>query len=290
MWGLSMFVLLWRQNDFFINLWLNYSIFLIEQIEWYICIYIGIIINKGYMKSSGIEKQCYVVIEGNVGSGKSTFLKLIQNYFEAQVVFEPHQKWQHEDSEHNLLGKFYTDTQRWAYTFQTYAFVTRIITQEEHMKNNPYALQFLERSVFSDRYCFAKNAYEQGHMNALEWKLYTEWFAWLVDGYVPKPTAFIYLQADPKICFNRLQKRDRVEEATVTLEYLEQLHDKHEQWLLKKEGIADYLCDVPVLTLQVENDFECNRDVLEKHVEQIAVFLNTVTGIHKEQDVSFLSL
>jgi len=242
------------------------------------------------MKTPGIQKQPYVVIEGNVGSGKSTFLKLIQNYFNAQIVFEPHQKWQHEDSEQNLLGKFYTDTQRWAYTFQTYAFVTRIVTQEEHAKRNPYAVQFLERSVFSDRYCFAKNAHEQGHMNMLEWKLYTEWFSWLVEGYVPKPTAFIYLQVDPKVCFKRLQKRDRAEEANVSLEYLEQLHVKHEQWLLKKEGIADYLYDVPVLTLAAGGEFESERDVLEKHVAQIEIFLNTISRISQEQNLLSLSL
>jgi deoxyadenosine/deoxycytidine kinase len=242
------------------------------------------------MKSPETQKQHYIVIEGNVGSGKSTFLRLIKNYFDAQVVFEPHQQWQHEDSEQNLLNKFYTDTQRWAYTFQTYAFVTRIITQEQHTQKNPYTMQFLERSVFSDRYCFAKNAHEQGYMNILEWKLYTEWFSWLVDGYVPKPSAFIYLQVDPTVCFKRLQKRDRVEEASVTLEYLEQLHDKHEQWLLKKEGVADYLYDVPVLTLAADDEFEAERDVFERYVAQIAIFLNSIPRIQKEQNVLSLSL
>lgn len=251
-------------------------------IERYLC--------KGIMELSRIRKQHYVVIEGNVGAGKSTFLKLIKDYFHAQVVFEPHQKWQHEDSEHNLLAKFYTDTQRWAYTFQTYAFVTRVIEQEKHARTNPFPLQFLERSVFSDRYCFAKNAHERGHMNTLEWKLYTEWFSWLVDGYVQKPSAFVYLQVDPKTCFKRLQKRDRSEEATVTLEYLEQLHEKHEQWLLKKEGVADYLRDVPVLTLAAGDNFESDRNVLEKHVSQIATFLNSMPIIPKEQHISFLSL
>ena len=72
------------------------------------------------------NNQKYFVVEGNIGAGKSTFLKVINTFLNAQVVFEPHEKWQNVAGE-NLLDRFYADTQRWAYTFQTYAFITRII-------------------------------------------------------------------------------------------------------------------------------------------------------------------
>ena len=45
------------------------------------------------------------------------------------------------------------------------------------------------------------------------------------------PDGFIYLRATPNICMNRLKRRHRAEEGGVTLNYLEGLHQKHEDWL-----------------------------------------------------------
>ena len=66
------------------------------------------------------------ILEGNIGAGKSTFLRLAGDTLPLQIVPEPHTKWQQVGG-HNLLEKFYTDTNRWAYTFQSYAFVTRVL-------------------------------------------------------------------------------------------------------------------------------------------------------------------
>jgi len=215
------------------------------------------------------------IVEGNIGAGKSTFLKMIKDYLNVQVVYEPHQKWQRVGgTQENILEKFYNDTHRWAYSFETYAFVTRIMEQEEHAKINTFPAQILERSVYSDRYCFAKNCFESGMMNSLEWTLYQEWFAWLVDNYTVKPTGFIYMQTDPSVCYQRLLKRNRSEEAGVPIEYLQKLHDKHEQWLVHKIGVAPYLQNTPVLVLQCNNDFEHNIAQQEEHIEKIVAFLH----------------
>ena len=45
------------------------------------------------------------------------------------------------------------------------------------------------------------------------------------------PDGFIYLRATPNICMNRLKRRHRAEEGGVSLNYLEGLHQKHEDWL-----------------------------------------------------------
>ncbi len=65
------------------------------------------------------------LVEGNIGAGKSTFLKIISQYLDIQIIYEPHQKWQNVAG-HNLLEQFYKDPKRWAYTFQSYAFVSRV--------------------------------------------------------------------------------------------------------------------------------------------------------------------
>jgi deoxycitidine kinase len=210
-----------------------------------------------------------LVIEGNIGAGKSTFLRLLSEHLHVDPVFEPHDKWQNIGDGENLLEKFYTDIRRWAYTFQTYAFVTRVLEQEKQVKNCNTGIQVLERSVYSDRYCFAKNCYEMGVMQPLEWQLYCDWFNWLVEGYTTRPTGFIYLKTDPAVCYDRLRKRNRHEEAAVPLDYLKRLNEKHDDWLIKRNNVADYLKDVPVLTLECDRDFEEDGDELARHLAKI---------------------
>ena len=210
-----------------------------------------------------------LIIEGNIGAGKSTLLRLLSENFAIDPVFEPHERWQNVGNGDNLLERFYNDIQRWAYTFQTYAFVTRVLEQEKQLKEAKTNVQVLERSVFCDRYCFAKNCFEMGVMLPLEWQLYCDWFGWLVDNYTTKPTGFIYLQTEPGVCYDRLKKRNRKEESSVPLDYLKRLHEKHEEWLVHGKDVSDYLRDVPVLTLPCNADFENHAEELQRHFAAI---------------------
>ena len=212
-----------------------------------------------------------IIVEGNIGAGKSTFLRLIKDLLDVQVVYEPHEQWQDIDGE-NILDSFYKDKNRWAYTFQSYAFITRIMAQEQADKTSFKSLQILERSVYSDRYCFAKNLFEMGEMTSLEWKLYQDWWGWFVKHYTKKPSGFIYLQASPEICYNRLLKRARSEESAVPLDYLTMLHAKHENWFIDKQDVDDYIKNVPVLILDCTQDFEANPELCKKYAQQIIDF------------------
>ncbi len=207
-----------------------------------------------------------LIVEGNIGAGKSTLLHILKQYLAVNIVYEPLEMWQQVTDDQNLLDSFYKDPKRWAYSFQSYAFITRIMKQKESREKQPDMLQVLERSVFSDRYCFAKNCHEQGFMNALEWKLYQEWFSWLVSEYVIKPDGIIYLRVEPEICHARLQRRARHEEESVSLEYLHQLHELHENWLVhdRHEQSMPYKEKVPVVMIDGDKEFE--TDVVQKEL------------------------
>lgn len=220
------------------------------------------------------ENKAFFVVEGNIGAGKTTFLRIITQHLHAHVIHEPLDKWQKVVGTENLFENFYRDTPRWAYTFQLYAFITRIIEQESHALQYAEPVQILERSVFSDRYCFAKNCYELGFLTELEWQLYQDLFSWLVDNYVIRPNGFIYLSADPATCHQRLTKRNRHEEAGVSLDYLEQLHQKHEDWLIKKIDVAPFVKDIPVLILDCNKEFESSAKEQKKHMESVANFID----------------
>ena len=108
-----------------------------------------------------------IFLEGNIGSGKSTLVRILKDYFQSinseiqiEVLQEPVDDWiQMQDKEgKNLLEYFYEDQKRWSYSFQMNAFITRSKRLMEKMNSyNSQGNVLMERSIYSDRNCFAKN-------------------------------------------------------------------------------------------------------------------------------------
>lgn len=102
------------------------------------------------------KKRLTFCVEGNISVGKTTFLQRIANETLelrdlVEVVPEPINKWQDVGPDHfNILNAFYAEPQRYAYTFQNYVFVTRLM-QERESSGGIKPLRLMERSVFSDR-------------------------------------------------------------------------------------------------------------------------------------------
>ena len=229
-----------------------------------------------------------LIVEGNVGAGKSTFLKMLDRYLNAQLILEPHERWQDINGD-NLLHKFYTDTSRWAYTFQTYAFITRVWEQQAALKNSSSNIHILERSVYSDRYCFSDVLHESGNITDLEWTLYKEWWNWVVKEYCPVPTGFIYLRVSPEICYERIQKRSRSEESGVPLSYIKKLHERHDRWLIEKADIMQTLHNVPVLVIDSDEDFEHNQKHQQEIIENIISFFAQHAFLEISKNIDSLS-
>ena len=106
------------------------------------------------------KKRLTFCVEGNISVGKTTFLQRIANETIelcdlVEVVPKPISKWQDIGPDHfNILDSFYAEPQRYAYTFQNYVFVTRVM-QERESAGGLKPLRLMERSVFSDRMvCF----------------------------------------------------------------------------------------------------------------------------------------
>ena len=90
--------------------------------------------------SSHASIKKMLVVEGNIGAGKSTFLSILQRKLPVDVVFEPTNKWQQVGEDGNLLDLFYKDTLRWAYTFQSYAFISRIQSLLDNQKKSKHSI------------------------------------------------------------------------------------------------------------------------------------------------------
>ena len=184
-------------------------------------------------------RKITMCVEGNISVGKTTFLEQVctsspELEGQVQVVPEPIGQWQDlPDGHHNLLDMFYKDPMTYGYMFQNYVFCTRV---EQEQGKTPAAgrlpLRLLERSVFSDMKVFVRAGKNEGFLTDMQKDVYLSCVAPIIKSLPSlQPDAFVYLKAPPKTCHERLVQRQREEEVGVGLDYLEQLHEYHEEWL-----------------------------------------------------------
>lgn len=213
------------------------------------------------------------ILEGNIGVGKSTFLELLhQNCPDITVIQEPKDNWATHVYGQSLLGNFYQDPKRWAYTIETLTMISRVKDHTcEEKKTDPNRI--MERSVYSGHYCFARNDYALGYLSEIEWDMYSKWADFLVHNSCKPPHGFIYLRAQPEVCHQRMISRGRKGEEEIPLTYVQQIHDWHEKFLITKEDLAPQIKEVPVLVLDAQYNLLTDRDVLLRYVQEVKDFI-----------------
>ena len=230
------------------------------------------------------------IVEGNIGAGKSTFLKLIQQYLpHVSVALEPLHDWQKQVYGQSLLANFYQNPKRWAYTIETLTMMCRV---KEHRREQQYPNQnrMMERSIYSGHYCFAHNGYEHQFMTDIEWKIYNNWFDFLIPGKCKAPLGFIYLRVEPEVAYERIKKRNRLTEKELTLAYVKQIHEKHEQFLVEKKSLIPDIKNAPVLTLDCNQEFETDEAQLKRHFVKLEEFLMSTQATYKPAQLDSLPL
>jgi deoxyadenosine/deoxycytidine kinase len=173
-----------------------------------------------------------ILLEGNIGAGKSTVGQMLKASGHFDFIEEPVSSWQSGFAA-NLLALFYQDMQRWSFTFQILAFITRAKTWKEVLALTSHSRVVLERSIFTDRHVFATNMHEIGAMTETEWQVYCGLWDFLVSNYCVEPDAIVYLRTPAELCLQRIAARRRSEESGIQLTYLQQLEALHDRWLLE---------------------------------------------------------
>ncbi|KAL3290123.1 hypothetical protein HHI36_023489 [Cryptolaemus montrouzieri] len=198
-----------------------------------------------------------VIVEGNIGCGKTTFLNYFQKYNNICVLSEPIELWR-DCRGHNLLGHMYEDPKKWSFTFQSYVQLTML---QHHTLPTNCPVKLMERSIYSARYCFVEKMKRDGLLSKPSAAVIDQWFQWLLQNTPINVDLIVYLRSSPEVVYERMMKRNRSEEKSVPIEYLEQLNELHEQWLYHK---TLYHCPAPVVTIDANLDISSIEEEYEK--------------------------
>lgn len=225
-----------------------------------------------------------ISIEGNIGVGKSTFIQLLKENIEnCDIVNEPIEEWKNlKDTDGtNILEKFYKDIPRWAYTFQNLACITRMTKIEDTINKSNAKYIFIDRSLGTDKNVFEKMLYDNDKISEIEHNIYNFWCDFY-HKYIRSEfnNIIIYLRCNPYTSFERIIKRGREEEKDISIDYLQELHKYHEEWLYKDdENIIIINCDK-----DFENDSEYKNAIINDVVNKINVILNKKYNLQQNKN------
>lgn len=173
-----------------------------------------------------------IVIEGIIGSGKTTLGKILKFNIDNCIFIE-------EQVDNDLLKQFIQDMKRYVYPFQLSMLIRR---HEAYLKalwycNNGYKV-ILDRSLIGDQ-AFIQTQYQMGNLEKCDYEMLLN----LLQKYtsnLPKPKTVIYLDTNIDTAMKRIQNRNRSGEDKYQREYQCYLRDNYIEVLRNYSDIIKF--------------------------------------------------
>lgn len=193
----------------------------------------------------------YLVIEGNIGAGKTTLAQMISEKYQTKLVLE-------QFADNPFLPKFYENQEQYSFPLEM-AFLA-----ERYNQLNRELSHFDLFSPFtvSDYYFMKSLIFAQNTLQPDEYNLYRQFFTIIYDK-MPKPDLYVYLHKDADLLLKNIARRGRSYETNITKEYLEKITQGYFGYFRQQS-------DLPILIIDTnEIDFVSRSADFEKIVQTI---------------------
>jgi deoxyadenosine/deoxycytidine kinase len=159
------------------------------------------------MKSESLAYP-YIVIEGNIGVGKTTFCRKLQEKYDARLILE-------QFSDNPFLPYFYENPERHAFSVELFFMTERHRQlQEELIQGDLFNQQIISDYIFIKTLLFAKN-----NLNEEEYRLFNRLFH-VLNAHFKKPDLVVYLHRPVTKLLHQIKKRGRSFEMEMSAAYL----------------------------------------------------------------------
>ena len=162
----------------------------------------------------------HVAISGNIGAGKTSLTELLAKHYGWDAHYE-------DVIDNPYLDDFYNHMERWSFNLQIFFLKSRFEQLLKIKNNNKTIVQ--DRTIYEDAHIFAPNLKSMGLMNQRDFKNYQELFE-LMESQIQGPDLLIYLRSNIPNLVNKIHKRGREYENSISIDYLSRLNERYEAW------------------------------------------------------------
>jgi len=173
----------------------------------------------------------YIVIEGNIGAGKTSFATRFSEESNARLILE-------QFEENSFLPKFYEDPARYAFPLE----LSFLADRYQQLKTQFSTSDIFKSFTVADYFIFKSLIFASKNLEALEFGLYSKLFA-IVSSVVPKPDLIVYLYLNLENLKKNISKRGRPYEQNIQFEYLDKIQTGYLEFLRQQDDLRVLLID-----------------------------------------------
>jgi deoxyguanosine kinase len=197
------------------------------------------------------SKYNYVVIEGNIGAGKTTLATRISEQFDARLILE-------HFADNPFLPKFYENPEKYSFPLE----LSFLASRYKQLKEELAPQDLFKTFTVADYYFMKSLVFASSTLQGDEYNLYRTVF-YIIYGSLPKPDIFVYLHLTPERLLDNIEKRGRDYEKTITRDYLQKIQDSYFTFFRQNPENKYLVIDIN------EIDFVANEDHYKKVIETI---------------------
>ncbi|MDG1342677.1 MAG: deoxynucleoside kinase [Flavobacteriaceae bacterium] len=203
----------------------------------------------------------HIAIAGNIGAGKTSLTELLAKHYNWEAHFE-------DVIDNPYLDDFYNHMERWSFNLQIYFLKSRFEQLLSFRENKKTITQ--DRTIYEDAHIFAPNLNAMGLMNQRDFNNYKGIFN-LMESLIDGPDLLIYLRSSIPNLVNKIHKRGRDYENSISIDYLSRLNERYEAWVSTYDAKKIIIIDVDTL------DFVDNKADLSSVIKVIDDKLKQMT-------------
>ncbi len=174
----------------------------------------------------------YIVIEGNIGAGKTTLCQMMARDFDARLVLE-------QFTDNPFLPSFYEDRERFAFQVELFFMAERHKQLQEMLSQTDIFQPFIVGDYFFLKtLLFAKNNLKED-----EYRLFSRIFHAL-NATFAKPDILLYLHRPVEKLVEQIQKRGRDYEKDIDAAYLAEIQSAYLDYFKIQTQIPIIILDI----------------------------------------------
>jgi len=187
----------------------------------------------------------YIVIEGNIGAGKTSLATKISEQYQAQLILE-------QFEENSFLPKFYQNPEKYAFPLELSFLAERYNQLKELLSKKDIFKKFVVADYFIDKSLI----FAQKNLQNDEYLLYYKLFK-IINPVLPKPDLLVYLYKDIDNLVNNIKLRGRSYEQNIAIEYLSKIQDGYITYMNQLKNQRILLIDTNNIDfVNIKSDYE----------------------------------